>query len=121
MDKVYNIERCEEWIKSALEYSGGTHDIDDVFRAILEGRMQLWPAEEGCLVTEILLYPRKKVLHIFLAGGEMNQLTDMHHDVIEWAKAQGCTALTLSGRKGWSRALAKFGWEEKLVNLSKEI
>lgn len=121
MDKDFNFKRCEDWIKSALEYGGGTHDIEDVFRAILESRMQLWPAENGCLVTEILVYPRKKVLHIFLAGGEMGQITDMHHDVIEWAKAQGCTALTLSGRKGWIKALAKFGWKEKLVSLSKEI
>lgn len=118
---VNDLVKCKEWIEAALEYSGGTHSINDVFHAILEGRMQLWPADKGCLVTEILVYPRKKVLHIFLAGGELDQLTDMHEDVINWARQQECSALTLSGRQGWSRALEKFGWKLQLVHLSKEI
>ena len=118
---VDNLIKCKEWIEAALAYSGGTHNIDDVFHAILEGRMQLWPTEKGCLVTEILVYPRKKVLHIFLAGGELGQLTDMHEHVIKWAKQQECSALTLSGRRGWSKALEKFGWKLQLVHLSKEI
>ena len=44
--------------------------------------MQIWPADDGCLVTEMLLYPKKKVLHIFLAGGKLETLTDMHESVI---------------------------------------
>lgn len=114
-------KRCKKWIEDALEYSGGTHEIEDVFRGILEGKMQLWPAPDGCLVTEIIVYPRKKVLHIFLAGGKLDQLTDMHDDVIRWAKSYDCSALTLSGRKGWERALLGHGWKPTFVTLSKEI
>mgnify|MGYP001193180561 FL=1 len=83
--------------------------------------MQLWPAERGCIVTELAVYPKKRVLHIFLAGGELDQITDMHEDVIRWAKAQDCQALTLAGRMGWKKALAPFGWEPTLLTLSKEI
>lgn len=115
------IARCREWIEAALAYGGDTHDYEHVAYGILEGAMQLWPAEDGCLVTELLQYPKKKVLHIFLAGGRLQTLTDMHDDVIAWAKSQGCTALTLSGRKGWVRALESFDWEPTLTTLSKEI
>jgi len=115
------LERCRVWIEAALEYSGGTHEYIDVFHAILEGRMQLWPAENGCLVTELIVYPRKKVLHIFLAGGSLDQLTNMHQDVITWSKLQECTALSLAGRKGWTKALKDFGWQEKFTTLIKEI
>jgi hypothetical protein len=69
----------------------------------------------------MLLYPKKKVLHIFLAGGKLETLTDMHESVIWWAKAQGCSALTLSGRKGWVKALESFDWKPTMVCLTKEI
>lgn len=115
------LERCRPWIEAALEFSGGTHDSDDVAYAIINSKMQLWPAKDGCLVTELLQYPKKKVLHIFLAGGKLEALTDMHDAVMQWSKAQGCTALTLSGRKGWVRALEKFNWKPTLVALTKEI
>lgn len=115
------LERCRPWIEAALAYSGDTHDFDDVACAIINSKMQLWPAKEGCLVTELLQYPKKKVLHIFLAGGKLESITDMHGDVMTWGKAQGCTALTLSGRKGWIKALEKFNWKPTLVALTKEI
>ena len=118
---VNQLERCEPWISAALQYSGGTHEVVDVFDGILEGRMQLWPAENSCLVTEILAYPRKKVLHIFLAGGDLDEITGMHQDVIAWAKGQGCSGLTLAGRPGWKKALEKFGWKPTLLTLGKDI
>ena len=49
------LERCRKWIEDALEYSGGTHTFDDVAQCILDGKLQLWPAERGCAVTEIVI------------------------------------------------------------------
>ena len=72
------------------------------------------------LATELLQYPKKKVISHFL-WGKLQTLTDMHEDVIAWAQAQGCSALTLSGRKGWVRALESFDWKPTLITLSKEI
>ena len=112
MDINEEILRCRKWIEDALEYSGGTHDFDDIVDAIYSGRMQLWPAENSALVTEIIVYPRKKVLHIFLGGGELQEILGMHDSVIEWAKLQGCEALTVAGRAGWSKPLKKHGWSE---------
>ena len=76
--------------------------------------------EKGCIVTEVLQYP-KKVFHVFLGGGDMDQLTDMHSSVIAFAKQLGCKELTMSGRVGWSRALKKHGWEHAHTTLYKEI
>ena len=115
------LERCRPWIEAALVYSGGTHTFDDVADMIKTGRLQLWPAPKGCLVTEILVYPRKTVLNVFLGGGDLDQLADMHGDVIAWAKAQGCTAATIQGRKGWERAFRSYGWQARHVVLQKEF
>lgn len=116
-----NVEKCKEWIEAALEYSGGTHTIDDVEEAIRSGRMQLWPADRACAVTEIVVYPRKTVLHIFLGGGDMDQLFDMIDDAAAWGKRQGCTSMSLSGRMGWQRAMKPLGWEPKMVVMEKEL
>lgn len=115
------LERCREWIEAALEYSGGTHNFDDVAEGLKSGVLQLWPTPKGCIVTEIVLYPRKRVLNVFLGGGELDQILDMHTDVVNWAKAQGCTALTMSGRAGWKKPLAPHGWKPQHATYVKEF
>jgi hypothetical protein len=115
------LEHCRKWIEDALEYSGGTHTFEDVTQSILSGRMQLWPAERACAVTEIVVYPKKRVLHVFLAGGEMGQIIDMVSSANAWGKAQGCTSMTIAGRKGWERVLAKHGYKPVMTVLEREI
>ena len=113
--------RCRDWIEAALEYSGGTHTFEDIVRACCEGKMQFWPAERGCGVTEVVVYPRKKVLHIFLAGGEMAQLQDMVDSVVTFAKAHGCDAVTVAGRPGWEKVLAGDGFRPVFRVLERKV
>lgn len=115
------LERCKPWIEAALEHSGGTHWFEDVVEGVRIGTMQLWPAPKGCVVTEIIQHPRKKTVHIFLAGGEMDQILDMFKDVSAWAKAQGCTAMTQAGRKGWTRVLGQLGFETLCTTMTVEL
>jgi len=115
------LERCRGWIESALEYGGGTHTFEDVKCGIIAGTSQLWPAANSCIVTEITKHPQKKVLHVFLGGGNLEEIISMHDSVIQWAKDQGCESLTMTGRKGWSKALKKSGWKSQLVLLEKRF
>lgn len=118
---VEELVRCEPWLRAALERSGGTHTITDVVEAVSEGRMQFWPAPRGCAVTEIIKYPGKKVLHIFLAGGELDQIVDMDNSAVEFARMNGCTAMTIAGRKGWAKVLKDKGYEVAHTVLAKEL
>jgi len=120
-DVVEELIRCKPWLEAALELSGGTHTLDDVVQAIIKGEMQFWPAPKGCAVTEIVNYPRKKVLHIFLAGGEMEQIIDMDDSAVEFAKMNGCTGMSIAGRRGWKRVLKDKGYEETFTVLGKDI
>lgn len=115
------IEANRKHIEAALEYSGGTHLFEDVERGILEGRMQIWPAPNSCAVTELVEHARKKVLNVFLAGGDMDELIDMIESAAAWGGTQGCTSLTLSGRKGWERALSKTGFKPLHIVMEREI
>tara|TARA_B100000575_G_C23143794_1_gene666969 strand:- start:1635 stop:2006 length:372 start_codon:yes stop_codon:yes gene_type:complete len=118
---VNELERCKPWIEAALEYSGGTHTFDDVKENIIKGIMQLWPSPRGCIVTEIVIYPRKRVLNVFLAGGELDQILDMDSDVKAWAKAQGCVEARMSGRVGWQKPLKSLGWKPLFNVMGKEL
>lgn len=118
---VVELLRCREWIEAALEHSGGTHDFADIAKAVMRGEMQLWPNENGCLVTEIVSFPKKKTLNVFLGGGKMRDLLAMYGDIEAWATAQGCDGMTINGRQGWQRIFAKRGWKVQNVCLSKEI
>jgi len=115
------LERCKDWIEAAIEYSGGTHEWSDIVEGIHSLRYQFWPAEKGCAVTEIIMFPKKKIFHVFLAGGEMDQIVDMNDSAAQFAKAQGCDGMSIAGRKGWSRVLKNEGWTESFTTLAKEL
>jgi hypothetical protein len=115
------LNRCRKWIEDALEYSGGTHDFDDIYQGVMRGLFQFWPREDACAVTEILNYPKKKVLHIFLAGGNMETIVGMDKDAEELAKRRGCDSISIAGRKGWQKVLSSNGYEPSFITLGRNI
>lgn len=121
MDILGRLKYCRNWIESALEYSGGTHDYMNIVDGVLSGHMQLWMGESGCAVTEIMVYPKRKILHVFLAAGDMEQILDFEESAIEFGKMNGCDGMSIAGRPGWQKILGKRGWDVAFVNLSKEI
>ena len=91
-----------------------------VAAAILDGKAQLWCGRASVIVTELIAYPRLKACRIWLAGGDMAELTkEMLPDVEAWASAEGCTRMEVVGRKGWARVLSDY--REPSVVLEKEI
>ena len=121
MDILGRLKYCRNWIESALEYSGGTHDYMNIVDGVLSGHMQLWMGDAGCAVTEIIVYPKRKILHVFLAAGDMEQILDFEESAIEFGKMNGCDGMSIAGRPGWQKILGKRGWNMAFVNLSKEI
>jgi hypothetical protein len=115
------IQANRKHIEAALEYSGGTHLYEDVEKAILEGRMQIWPGTKSAAVTEIIEYARKKVLHVFIAGGDMDELIQMIDSAAAWGRTQNCASLTMSGRKGWERVLGRHGFKPVMIVMEREI
>ena len=115
------VDANRKHIEAALAYSGGTHNFDDVKTAIAESRMQLWPTANSCAVTEIVEYARKKVLHVFLAGGDMDEVVGGIESVADWGRAQGCQSMTMSGRRGWERVLDKSGFRPVMIVMEKDL
>lgn len=116
-----NILDYRKQIDAALKYSGGTHLFEDVVAAIASGHMQVWANGETVAVTEVLCYPRKKVLHVFLAGGNRKELFEMLESAWAWGQSIGCTGMTLAGRKGWMKLMGKFGFTPTLYVMEKNV
>ncbi|TWI32745.1 hypothetical protein [Paracoccus sulfuroxidans] len=115
------LEHCRPFIEAALRECSGTHSFDDVAEGIASGKMQLWPAEDACAVTEIAVYPQRTMLNCFLAGGSMERLKDMAPAMEAWAEAQGCDGTELTGRHGWARALSGIGYKPAAVVMRKDF
>ena len=108
-------------LQSALDLSGGTHTFEDVVEAVDEGLMQFWPASESCLVTQLIVYPQVKAIHIFLAAGNLEQIKDFDESLDDFARQLDAEFITLSGRKGWQRTLKDIGYQTSHVTMYKEV
>lgn len=122
MSDEEDFERLRHHVAAALEYSGGTHKIEDIAEGISRGQFQLWAGRDSAVVTEIIVYPQLKDLHYFLAGGDLDELRMMRPIIESWGKEIGCSRVSLAGRKGWERTFLKDeGYEPRWFILCKDL
>ena len=122
MSDKEHLERLRQHVEAALEYSGGTHNFEDIIEMVEKQQLQLWPAKDSVVLTEIIVYPRLKNLHYFLAGGDLDELSRMRPLIESWGKSIGCTRVTLAGRKGWAKTFLKDeGYSPQWSVLAKEL
>ena len=108
-------------LESAIVYCGGTHLFEDVVEMVESGQMFFWPAEKSCVVTEVVDYPRKRLLHVFLAAGSLEEIKRMEPSIRAYGEYLDCAAVTLSGRKGWTKALKDMGYSHVHTTMGREI
>jgi hypothetical protein len=108
-------------IEEALRQGGGTHDLNHVLAAIHLGDAQLWVEGPCVIVTEVIVGPKDKELHFWIAAGTVDEVIDLSNKVMEWGGTIGCTIATLTGRPGWSRALKNEGWGHHMVTMGRRL
>ena len=117
-----HLERLRQHVEAALEYSGGTHQFEDVLEMVEKNQLQVWPATQSIVLTEIIVYPRLKNLHYFLAGGDLDELSRMRPMIESWGKSIGCTRVSLAGRRGWAKTFLKDeGYSPQWTVLAKQL
>lgn len=107
-------------IEEAMRSQGDTLDFNYVLECLENGRMQSFSEGDSLLITEIQNYPKKKVLHVVAAVGEMDEILKMEPRFEEFARRMGCSMITASGRSGWSR-VATEGWNTLYTTYGKDI
>lgn len=121
-----DLSRYRRYIESALVHGGGTHTYDDVLDLIAAGRALAWTGPASVIITEISVYPRKTILNFWIAGGEapraLAEVEQMTPIILDWARTQGCTQATFTGRRGWEKTfLSRTGWQFPLVTASRDL
>ena len=119
--------RAAPLIEQALEHAHGTHQLVDVMQACAAGHLQLWIGRESVAVSEILTFPRKRALNVFLAAGKSAELLACLPGMEAFARAHACDRLMFSGRldavdgrrSGWERLMP--GFEPTHLSLCKEL
>lgn len=111
------IERC---LKKGKEHRWNAQDVLD---RIYSRDMQLWVVSDdglkGVIVTEILEHPRCKEMNIFVYNGNLKCDWRQHLDELcEWAKEQGCQAVSTTTRRGFVKVL---GWEARQTYVVKGL
>ena len=112
-------QRCLKWINDALESAHNSHSAEDVFAMCQAGDAQFWPFADSVIITEIVNYPKRRVLRFWLAGGNLNTLLKVEPDIVNWSKQYNCNGVEINGRKGWERVLKSY--KPSSITLVKEI
>ena len=113
-------ERCSGFIEAALE-TCPTHNLEDVRTGISTGHFQFWPGQRCAVVTEVNDYPRIRLLHFWLMGGDLKELLSMRPKIEAWAAVAGCKAVCGEGREAWGRVLLKHGYRRGPSEFMKEL
>jgi hypothetical protein len=99
--------QCRDAMLSAIDTANGTHNEDDILIGLITGQMRLWRKNKSAVVTEFQQFPRKKAIHVFLAGGDMRDLKPLFTDVENFGRKNGCSVASgLVKRDGWERIVS---------------
>lgn len=113
----------EDALRGALEIAEG-HTQHTIEHALAEGQMQLWDAPHSFCLTELRVSPNgRKTVHLFLAGGTLEELEPLYPIIEGWAKSQGAVKMTMLGRTGWERTffVTQEGFRPTLRFYEKEL
>jgi hypothetical protein len=109
-------------IQSALDRQCGEgFTFQHVFDLVKAEKALFFWNETASAVIEVRRYPGETNLHVFLGAGDLDGLLELYDIVANWGKKIGATKMTTLGRKGFKRALSKYGWTEPQAWLVKEI
>ena len=138
LEHVHLVWPCVAGLIEAAMRRGDLSSFASVATAVMAGRAQLWVAvarhqgvEErpssramdgrtrpdadrdheivAAAVTELQQTERRKFCIIVACGGDqMTRWLDLLAPIEDWARSEGCDAMRIMGRRGWSRVLPAY-------------
>lgn len=109
MNFVITREDMEEKTQRVLHDFGDLYTFDDIMKLIEEGKMQSFVSKSTWIVTQVNIFPRKKILEISLVVGFLEEAVEALPQIYEFARKIGADKVTALGRDGWWK-FAEPGW-----------
>jgi hypothetical protein len=101
-------------IGAAMRKGSSAEDAAEVERAVLAGEQLLWVAAEGAQIwaaaaTQLSAADGRRICTIVACGGrERARWLPLKAALEDFAKAEGCSAIRIHGRRGWARELPDY-------------
>jgi len=111
----------EDRIAVALLKAGDLLTVDDLRTLAAGGRVQWWGDERVAIGTEVMAYPRRKILNCFMAAGALGDILALQNDVVAFAAGMGCSHMVAHGQPGWGRVGRAYGWRPHSVQFVREV
>lgn len=93
----------QEKMERFLKLQGGLYSFEDIVELIKTGEMQSFCEGDTWVVTQVNNFPRKRVLSIVLAVGDIKDVKKLEPRVDEFAKEVGAELVMAFGRPGWGK------------------
>ena len=109
---------ASKWVAKANLRGNSVYPLRDMGLSIAQGKKVLLRCVDGdkfvWLVLGCIENSENRTAVVYACGGKglMGMLDDVVTLCEAYAVANGCEYITCSGRSGWVRALAKYGWNE---------
>ena len=111
----------EDRITEALLRAGDLLTIDDLRQLALAGRVQWWGDRRAAVGTEVMTYPRRRILNVFMAAGELREILAMQKELDDFAASQGCSHMAAHGRPAWGVVGRPLGWLPHSIQFVREV
>jgi len=119
----------EEILKKSVSTVKDKANMIDVLKGVFDDVYVLWVVmdEEDNIIaaftTRLLVYPQRKGLALDWVGGtRMKEWEDqLINTMRKYANELGCSHLEGYGRKGWGRALKKYGFYPEYIAYRMEL
>lgn len=121
--------RVEKMLEVATSMSAGRYDIGHLKEKLLTGEFQLWVIFDkrfeivAAITSTFTVYPKCKFLSgQFLGGDRLADWKDKFCRIFHnWGRDNGCKAVELTGRAGWSKVLEPNGYREIYRTYQKDL
>ena len=111
-------DKVKGFIEKAADSTYGRYSADNLYDMVKEGDHELWVAFDddgfkGTVLTNIMNYPKRKVLCMGFCGGEkLEEWKDPMLALLRrFAKDMGCDSIEAFGRPGWAKIFKDDGYQ----------
>jgi hypothetical protein len=103
-------------LERALDRQGGLWSITDILERISQGTMQSFVRGNSWAVTQISVFPRRRILEIVAVVGDLGDCRLLHNEIIAFADKMNVDLVAAYGRLGWVRDARRNGWKVKTTS-----
>lgn len=110
----------KEKFSEVMQTWDDAYTFEEVIERIYSGQFQSFADGDSWVVTQVVEYPRYKVVEIVFMAGVRGDFEVLEAKVSKFAKNIGAKRVFATARPGFERYMLP-GWEKKAVLFSKEI